>query len=600
MTVPRPSVRSLRGKLILFSLVLVVVPGAVFALIAYASARAALQDAVGRLLAEVAHDTAAEVSELLVREGRTVRTWAHQEVMREVVIGDIDKRVSRFLASLKQSDSGYVELLCTDMSGRVVAASNPALVGLSQTDSDWFRAAVSGREFLSGPVRPSQDAPQVLEIAAPIHSPDAPGTVIGTFLGWYDWNRVVGVARAIQQNAEAIKLTIDVLLLDDAGVVIAESGGSRLGVLVGQNLREAGWVAAGRPAERSRPGFVREPKVVALVGYARVKWTRPHWTALVVEAPREALAPVYRMRNRLRLLLAGVLLSALGVAILLAERMSRPLRELTEATREIAHSGGVQHPVPVRSRDEIGQLAVAFNTMATDLKRAQDALVTAEKFAFIGEIAAGVAHEVRTPLGILRSSAQILGRSLPAGDSERAELVGMIVEEVDRLDRVVAGLLELARPREPLIEPTPLAGVLARALDFVDRQAQQQGITIRRELAAGQRPARCDPEQMYQVALNLLVNALQILPRGSELLVRTLPGGDGRVAFEISDNGPGIAAEFRDKVFTPFFTMREGGTGLGLALVQRVVQTHQGTVSVVSEVGQGTTFRVELPAAEER
>ncbi len=209
------------------------------------------------------------------------------------------------------------------------------------------------------------------------------------------------------------------------------------------------------------------------------------------------------------------------------------------------------------------------------------------------------AREVRTPLGILRSSAQILGRSLPAAEPETRELVEMIISEVDRLDRVVAGLLELARPREPLIEPTPLANVLARALDFVDRQAGEQGITIRRDLAAKQRPARCDPDQIYQVALNLIVNALQVLPRGSVLTARTLPGRNRRVAFEVSDNGPGMAPEIREQIFTPFFTMREGGTGLGLALVQRMVQAHQGTVSVTSEVGQGTTFRVELPAAEE-
>src|SRR5206468_3964799 len=128
-----------------------------------------------------------------------------------------------------------------------------------------------------------------------------------------------------------------------------------------------------------------------------------------------------------------------------------PLRALTLATQEVAHGGEPRRPVDVRSRDEIGRLATAFNTMTAELKRAQDDLLVAAKFAFVGEVAAGVAHEVRTPLGILRSSAQILARSMPASVPEGSELAQMIIDEVDRLDRVVAGLLELARPHEPLV-----------------------------------------------------------------------------------------------------------------------------------------------------
>ena len=191
----------------------------------------------------------------------------------------------------------------------------------------------------------------------------------------------------------------------------------------------------------------------------------------------------------------------------------------------------------------------------------------------------------------------MLQRSVPAGEGERAELIGMMIEEVDRVDRVVDGLLELARPREPLAEPTPLEAVLTRALDFVGVQAREKGITVAREFSPRAGPARCDPEQMYQVALNLIVNALQILPAGGNITVRTLPRRDGRVAFEVSDDGPGIPPEARAHLFTPFFSLRRGGTGLGLALVERVVQAHQGTVSVESAPGCGTTFRVELPVA---
>ena len=594
---PRLSLHSLRAKLLLFSFALVVVPGVVFAVIAIASARRALEDAVGRQLAEVAHDAAAEVSELLTRERKNVGIWARQDLMRQVLTGDVDRQISKFFIGLRESDAGYLELLCTDASGRVVAASDPARVGANHAQSDWYRAAAGGKDYLAGPV-PLDGGGQALEIAAPVFDPEAPERVIGAVLGLYDWRRGANLAERIRQSEAALESTVDVLILDADGVVIAETRGEKFATLAGRDLRAAGWSVAQRPRPRAHPGYMREPHAAALLGFARLTGPRPDWTAVVLQPLHDALLPVSHMQRRLTLLLASVLLAGLGVAMLLADRMSRPLRELTRATREIGRVGATHRTVPVWSRDEIGQLAGAFNTMASALKRAQDDLVQAAKFAFVGEVAAGVAHEVRTPLGILRSSAQILARSLPQEQTAGAELVEMIIGEADRLDRVVAGLLELARPRELLIEPTPLDRVVIRALDFVDGQARERGITIERVLSAEPRPARCDPEQIYQVVLNLLVNALQILPPGGVITVRTLPAHDGRVGFEVSDNGPGIAPAVLGWIFTPFFTLREGGTGLGLALVQRIVQAHQGTVAVDSVVGRGTTFRIDLPAGE--
>jgi signal transduction histidine kinase len=175
----------------------------------------------------------------------------------------------------------------------------------------------------------------------------------------------------------------------------------------------------------------------------------------------------------------------------------------------------------------------------------------------------------------------------------------MIVDEVDRLERVVAALTELGRPHEPSIEETLLAPLLQRAVEFVSGQAASQHVVVRSRFAA---PclALCDPEQIYQVALKLLENALHVLPGGGAIEVRTFGPEHGQVGFEVADDGPGIAPELQAEIFTPFFTRREGGTGLGLAFVERVAMAHQGRVSVRSTPGAGATFRVELPAAEGR
>ena len=251
----------------------------------------------------------------------------------------------------------------------------------------------------------------------------------------------------------------------------------------------------------------------------------------------------------------------------------------------------------MRSRDEIGELAGAFNSMAEDLRRERESVVAAAKLAFVGGLAAGMAHEIRTPLGIVKSSAQILGRAAAAGDERSRELVGMIVEEVDRLDRVVAGLLELARPQPPVLEDVPLAAPLRRAADLLAGQADERGIKIVRSLEGPTPAARCDPDQVYQICLNLILNALQILAPGGVIELRTFAAG-ASVGFEVRDDGPGMPAEVREHLFTPFFTRRPGGTGLGLALVQRLVQARHGSISVETAPGRGACFRVTLPAAD--
>ncbi|MGH7804110.1 MAG: two-component system sensor histidine kinase NtrB, partial [Candidatus Binatia bacterium] len=198
---------------------------------------------------------------------------------------------------------------------------------------------------------------------------------------------------------------------------------------------------------------------------------------------------------------------------------------------------------------------------------------------------------------VMRSAAQLLERSLESKDSETKELLLMLREEVDRIDHVVTGLLELGRPRELTLEPVPLGQVVFRAADFAEMQAREHGVVIRRVAAEPDPTALCDPELVYQVVLNLLVNALQILSAGGQIEIAVARPAGGVVGFHVRDDGPGIPEAIREKIFQPFFSQRAGGAGLGLTFVQRVVQEHRGRVTVESTPGRGTTFRIELPAA---
>jgi signal transduction histidine kinase len=279
--------------------------------------------------------------------------------------------------------------------------------------------------------------------------------------------------------------------------------------------------------------------------------------------------------------------------------MIRPLSELTRAIRGLARGDASPRRVPVRSEDEVGALGLAFNQMASDLDRAQHDLVEAEKFAFVGELASGVAHQVRTSLGVLSTSAQILERSLP-GDAKGSagELAQMIGEEVDRLGRVVDDLLTLDRRRPLRLEIVPVSQPVFRAVDFVGPQAHAKGIEIVRTAAANEPAVRCEPDLIYQAAVNLLVNATQALADGGRIEVLILEGKDGYGGFEVRDDGPGIPEELRERIFQPFVTARPGGMGLGLTFVKRVVHDHRGRISVESPPGSGPCFRIDLPLGE--
>jgi len=320
------------------------------------------------------------------------------------------------------------------------------------------------------------------------------------------------------------------------------------------------------------------------------------WQLVIVERLADALAPVRMLTTRLGTILAVTLILALVLAAIGGRRVVKPLTELTTAIGSVSQGDLSSLHVAVRSEDEVGSLARAFNQMAAELDRAQKDLVEAAKYALVGELAAGVAHEVRTSLGVVRSSTQILERGLPQdADPQVVELAQLIREEVDRLGGIVKDLLELGRPRAPHLEAIQISDPLRRAVEMVESKAREKRVRLELVEAEALPAVRCDPELLYQVALNLLVNAIQAVGEEGRVDVTSLRAADGSVGFEVRDDGPGIPDGIREKLFRPFATGREGGIGLGLTFVQRVVYEHQGRIRVESEPGRGACFRVELP-----
>jgi signal transduction histidine kinase len=226
------------------------------------------------------------------------------------------------------------------------------------------------------------------------------------------------------------------------------------------------------------------------------------------------------------------------------------------------------------------------------LARAQQQLIEGERLAALGELSAVVAHEVRNPLGVIFNSIGSLRRLVrPAGDAKM--LFDIVEEEADRLNRIVGDLLDFARPSQPELRPEHLDHVVE---DAVAAALAQRGgrVEIVRDLDPSVPPVAMDARLVRQAVLNVAVNAVQAMPRGGRLILRTRREGDGAV-LEIEDTGVGIPEEVRSRMFEPFFTTKASGTGLGLAVVKRIVEGHGGAVAVRSTPGVGTVFALRFP-----
>jgi signal transduction histidine kinase len=261
-----------------------------------------------------------------------------------------------------------------------------------------------------------------------------------------------------------------------------------------------------------------------------------------------------------------------------------------------------QDDVAAFGEAELRRLSVAAERAAAVLETLQgwEKLKEEHRLAALGTMAAGLAHEIRNPLAGIKGAAQYLQGGVTGPD---AEMVGVIVDEVDRLDRVVTQFLDYARPLRLSLEPIDARRLVQRVLTLVEAQGSAGAVTVVEEHDEDQPHVPCDPTRMQQVLLNLCLNGIQAMKRGGRLVVRTRRGHlrDPRArnapALEIAvtDTGVGIAQDDIDKLFVPFWTTRHEGTGLGLAISRRVVLAHGGELDVRSAVGTGSTFTVRLP-----
>lgn len=332
-----------------------------------------------------------------------------------------------------------------------------------------------------------------------------------------------------------------------------------------------------------------------------------------------------------QVMLTFTVMASLCVVLLLVilyfstTRIINPLQKMVVATQEIA-KGDLSHKVEVNSKDEIGYLAESFNQMTEDLKSANQKLIEwgktlekkveertkeltkmqahlfqSEKLASLGKLSAGIAHEINNPLGGVLIYSHLLLEDTDKS-SPHYENLKKIVKETSRCKDIVKGLLEFARPKDPEMSLIDINKLVDKSLSIMEGQALFQNIRVEKRYSSDLSKIVADSGQLQQVFMNIILNAAESMDgNGSLILFTSLDEDSKNISIKFTDTGQGIKEEDKKRLFEPFFSTKEvgKGTGLGLAISYSIIQKHNGTIEVASQVGKGSTFTVKLPVTKE-
>lgn len=528
--------------------------------LAFFEARSALKTEIKHDTQTRATATVDEIDRMMFERLHNTASWSQLEIMQDVRIGDVDKRLSKFLGDLKHSYRDiYNELYVVDNKGIVIASSNVESIGKQRTAvSDWLSTKIQSNDVHIAQVKQEQ-----LNISADIK--DAfEGNKLGTLITVFNWNQITNILE---------------------GSISGRSGAALF------NSKNKIISTTKRWSDiQSQEKLSTTSKSKGYQGYNGFAWH-----VVIAQYRLDALAPIQQMAYIfIGLLLATIILASL-IAVPVATALTKPLVRLTAfANNFIREPSNALPPSAGNFIEplEITALTNAFSKMISDLERSKENLTRAAKLAVVGEMAAAMSHEVRTPLGILRSSAQVLLRE-PNISEEGREVCGFIISETERLNKLVSALIDSARPRPPEFKHTNLTELTLQCVAMLRMQAENKKIKLICETDE-KAIALCDAEQITQVLLNLLLNAIQVLPEAGNIIVKVTSSIDQAI-ITVADSGPGIPAEHRSQVFEPFFSKRKGGIGLGLAIVKQIVMANHGNISVHESSLGGAEFRLRLP-----
>ena len=569
-----------------------------------------------------------------------MRFTALRFFIKEALIRDDVETLERELELIRKRESLDI-LTLTDKSGRVIIRSrNLSVNGDNQAGDELVSRVLSGGEvigatvispkeelikegadlaeqvyikFISTPkAKPSLETEQtsgmMIKAAAPIFGYD--GKLIGVLYGGNLLNRnydiVDTVKEIVYQGVKYKGKDIGTATIFQGDLRIStnvkkEDGSRAIGTRVSEDVYE-------QVLEKGLPWIDRAFVVNNwyIAAYEPIKDI--NWKIIGVLYVGILEEKFVDMRNRAMAMFSGITLAGMIMALIvssfLAGEVLQPIKRLVFASGQWA-KGNLEFRVKTTRKDEIAELAETFNLMASSLKERDDKLkeytsqriMKSERLATLGQLAAGVAHEINNPLGAVLMYTHLVLENLEAKDPLRKNLEKAVME-ASRCKDIVKGLLDFARQTEPKVEESNVNETLERTLALVENQALFQNVKITKVICPSLPKVLIDVGQMQQVFANIILNSAEAMEGKGELTVTTGMAPDNEyIEIEFTDTGCGIPPEDLDKVFDPFFTTKEvgHGTGLGLAISHGIIARHKGTIEVKSEPNKGTNFIIRLP-----
>jgi len=575
--------RGLHAKLLGLLLAFGAIPLGAAIVLGYNVSRGIITGQVEQALHELATGQALHVATELNRERLLLRTIAGQlPPSRRALRRSSPSRLAQLLRQSLPEGGLFDGLRIVGPDGAILAS-----VALRNTAPHWPHAAPAA-DWNAERVAVHRTATAVIAylVAVPVGGTD--------LRAWLEGHVRVEDFRRIFAMPEHV--------MGGATTAILERGGSSVfgAEMLAGDSGQPGVLAALRDTEHvERVRVAGQPTLLAVAPVMGTDWVVAAMLPVDI-----ALASLSRLRNS-ALVGAVILVAAiLIIATLSARSVTTPLRRLASAARDFGR-GQRHRPIAAQGTDEVGSLIRAFDRMADDLEHSREEIERlhaeemrrAQQLASVGELASGVAHEIRNPLTGVRGALDLALRKLPVGEASRP-LLEEAQRQLDRIDGATKQLLHYARPPELRQLTVNVDELVARAATVVAPRASAAGVTLHTEVAPSPLTVHVDPELMVQVLVNLMLNAIDAMGREGQLTVwaaRHAP----ETWIGVRDTGPGVPKDLRAEIFRPFYTTKHQGSGLGLSISQQIVARHGGSLRVDDTPGGGATFIIALPLTED-